>query len=287
MRDEIPMFTRNTDGLPTTLDLYLREIGRTPLLTRAQEFALARRIASGDRAAARALAQANLRLVVAIARRYTDRGLPLEDLIAEGNFGLLRAVEKYDWQLGHRFSTYAVWWIRQAVIRAIENQGRIIRLPVHLAETLARRDRTAREMAVILGRRPTEAELDAHAGASTPAGAAAERLVAPPLSLDRTLGEGDEPLGVLIPDVEAVPTEEDAVRRVAAEELRQVLDDTLTERERMVLTLRYGLKRGTAPETLEMVARRLRLTRERARQIEVKALEKLRRPVAESLLHIR
>lgn len=287
MRDEIPMFTRNTDGLPTTVDLYLREIGRTPLLTRAQEFALARRIASGDRAAARALAQANLRLVVAIARRYTDRGLPLEDLIAEGNFGLLRAVEKYDWQLGHRFSTYAVWWIRQAVIRAIENQGRIIRLPVHLAEALARRDRTAREMAVILGRRPTEAELDAHAGASTPAAAAAERLVAPPLSLDRTLGEGDEPLGVLIPDVEAVPTEEDAVRRVAAEELHQVLDDTLTERERMVLTLRYGLKRGTAPETLEMVARRLRLTRERARQIEVKALEKLRRPVAESLLHIR
>lgn len=269
-------------AIPSTLALYLGDIGRTPLLTRAQELALARRVASGDRAAAQALAQANLRLVVAIARRYTDRGLPLEDLIAEGNVGLLRAVEKYDWQRGYRFSTYAVWWIRQAVIRAIENQGHTIRLPVHLAEAVARRDRMARELAFLLGRPPTEAELADHVGVSTASITAAARLGAPPLSLDRAVGEGEEPLGALIPDGEAVPLEEDAMRRVVASELRQIVRATLSERERLVIMLRYGLERGTVPATLDEVARRLHLTRERVRQIEGKALDKLRPPVAKA-----
>jgi len=270
-------------GSLAALDLYLRDLQRIPLLTAEQERALAQRSERGDRAAARALAQANLRLVVHIARHYLHPGgLPLDDLIADGNMGLLRAVEKYDWRRGYRFTTYAVWWIRQAVIRGIANGGRTIRLPVHLGGTLAQRERAADALAQSLGRAPTEAELQALIGARTPPMRAAAHVMPLPLSLDwPAMGDGVEPRGLALPDVAAVPPEEDALRRVAAEEMRRVLRAALTERERIVLTLRYGLEPGTSPETLQVVSRRVGLTRERVRQIEGEACAKLRDAVAD------
>lgn len=273
-------------ALPELLDSYLREIGHTPLLKPEQEVALAKRVEQGDKDAANAMAQANLRLVVSVARRYLNRGLPLEDLIAEGNIGLLRAVQKYEWQRGYRFSTYAVWWIRQAITRAIADKGRTIRLPVHVGEALTKRSKAVGQLTTELGREPTPEELDAVLGADASFIGAAVVAAQAPLSLGMAVGEdGEEQLVDFLPDEAAVTPEEGAVRRVSAEETRQVMNDVLTEREREVLKLRFGLD-GSSPESLDVVGRRLGVTRERARQIEAEALRKLRRPTVAARLTI-
>ncbi len=273
-------------ALPELLDSYLREIGHTPLLKPDQEVELAKRVEQGDKGAANAMAQANLRLVVSVARRYLNRGLPLEDLIAEGNIGLLRAVQKYEWQRGYRFSTYAVWWIRQAITRAIADKGRTIRLPVHVGEALTKRSKAVGQLTTELGREPTPEELDAVLGADASFIGAAVVAAQAPLSLGMAVGEdGEEQLVDFLPDEAAVTPEEGAVRRVSAEETRQVMHDVLTEREREVLKLRFGLD-GSSPESLDVVGRRLGVTRERARQIEAEALRKLRRPTVAARLRI-
>jgi len=243
-------------------------------------------VEQGDKDAANAMAQANLRLVVSVARRYLNRGLPLEDLIAEGNIGLLRAVQKYEWQRGYRFSTYAVWWIRQAITRAIADKGRTIRLPVHVGEALTKRSKAVGQLTTELGREPTPEELDAVLGADASFIGAAVVAAQAPLSLGMAVGEdGEEQLVDFLPDEAAVTPEEGAVRRVSAEETRQVMNDVLTEREREVLKLRFGLD-GSSPESLDVVGRRLGVTRERARQIEAEALRKLRRPTVAARLRI-
>ena len=275
----------NDGALPDLLDAYLREIGHTSLLTPEQEITLAQRVERGDKAAADAMVQANLRLVVSVARRYLRRGLPLEDLIAEGNIGLLHAVQKYDWQRGYRFSTYAVWWIRQAISRAIGRQGQTIRVPAHVGDTLANRARRGGQRAAALGREPTPDELDATPGAEVAGVGAAVVVTRTPLSLQMAVGEdGEEHLIDVLPDDEAVSPEDGAVGRLAAEEIRQVLTEALSARERAVLTLRFGLD-GASPETLDVVGRRLGLTRERVRQIEAEALRKLRRPAVVAHLY--
>ena len=267
---------RPTTTVASSLDLYLRDIGHTPRLNPDQEVALARRSAQGDAAAAAALAQANLRLVVSVARRYTGYGLPLEDLIAEGNLGLLRAVQKYEWKRGYRFSTYAIWWVHQAIVRAVANQRHTIRLPLHVGEALARRSRARERRAGDLGRElsPEEAAmLVAEESFLSAARAAAQE----PLSLEMAVREGSVAhLGDMLRD-EALPPEEQALHRVHAQETQQVLSEVLTERERVVLALHYGLEQR-APETLDGVGRRLGITCERARQIEARALNKLRQP---------
>ena len=277
----------STADLPTLMDAYLREIGHAPLLTPEQETALARRVADGDHAAADAMAEANLRLVVSIARRYANRGLPLEDLISEGNIGLLRAVEKYDWQRGYRFSTYAVWWIRQAMNRAIAEQSRPIRLPVHVGEALARRARTVNALTVELGRDPTPMEIDAATGfdaASLDAAMATTQVV---LSLDMAVGEdGEDRLGNVLPDEAAITPEDRVVGRIATRETWRIMEEALNARERRALVLRFGLD-GAAPVTLDEVGYALGVTRERARQIEVTALRKLREPMAAAHLRER
>ena len=260
------------------VESYLREIGRTPLLKHDQEVTLAQRVEQGDRAAIDALAQANLRLVVSVARRYVNRGLPMEDLIAEGNFGLLRAVKKYEWRRGYRFSTYAVWWIRQAITRAIANQAHTIRVPVHVSKAMARRSKVITFLSNTLDREPTMAELVAVLGQDVAAVGPDLKAVQSPLSLNRLMkDDGDEQLGDVLPDTSAPTPEERAVSRVAAEEIRRVLDDVLTTREREVLQWRFGLD-GASPERLDEIGRRLGVTRERVRQIEIDALWKLRQP---------
>jgi len=282
--DEGPAPGELGGALPELLDSYLREIGHTPLLKPEEEINLAKRVEQGDKEAANAMAQANLRLVVSVARRYLNRGLPLEDLIAEGNIGLLRAVQKYEWQRGFRFSTYAVWWIRQAITRAIADKGRTIRLPVHVGEALTKRSKAVGQLTTDLGREPTSDELNEVLGADASFIGAAVIAAQAPLSLGMAVGEdGEEQLVDFLPDDSAVTPEEGAVRRVSAEETRQVMDDVLTEREREVLKLRFGLD-GSSPESLDVVGRRLGVTRERARQIEAEALRKLRRPTVAARL---
>ncbi|HZS87086.1 MAG TPA: sigma-70 family RNA polymerase sigma factor [Chloroflexota bacterium] len=282
--DEGPAPGEIGGALPELLDSYLREIGHTPLLKPEEEIELAKRVELGDKEAANAMAQANLRLVVSVARRYLNRGLPLEDLIAEGNIGLLRAVQKYEWQRGFRFSTYAVWWIRQAITRAIADKGRTIRLPVHVGEALTKRSKAVGQLTTDLGREPTSDELNDVLGADASFIGAAVIAAQAPLSLGMAVGEdGEEQLVDFLPDDTAVTPEEGAVRRVSAEETRQVMDDVLTEREREVLKLRFGLD-GSSPESLDVVGRRLGVTRERARQIEAEALRKLRRPTVAARL---
>jgi RNA polymerase primary sigma factor len=255
---------------------YLREIGRTPLLHPEEEVALARRVARGDTEAAQVLAQANLRLVVTIAGRYGHCGLPLEDLIAEGNLGLLAAVQKYEWQRGCRFSTYAVWWIRQAITRAIANQGHTIRVPTHLAEALARHARAVDQLATALGRPPSAEELAALPAPDPAYSSAAASAVQTPLPLDMAVGEsGAEHLADVLADESAVTPEDEAVGRLTREEACRVLHEVLTERECLVVMLRCGFE-GGVPESLPMIGRRLSVGRERVRQIEDTALRKLR-----------
>ena len=269
--DDEPVVEAPERVSPELLTNYLREIGHTPLLTQEQEIELARRVQHGDKAAADALAQANLRLVVSVARRYANRGLPMEDLIAEGNMGLLRAVQKFDWRHGYRFSTYAIWWIRQAVSRAIADKARTIRIPLHVGEELARYSRAMSQASDD----PAPQPLSRGKRAALEAALAAAQ---PPLSLSMAVGEeGDDQLVDFLPDESAEIPEDGAIRRLRAAETQRVMSDVLDEREREVIALRYGLG-GGSPETLEVVGRRLGVTREYARQIEARALNKLREP---------
>ncbi len=257
---------------------YLREIGRVPMLSHAQEIDLAQRIEAGDKEAVQQFVLANLRLVVSIAKRYVGRGLSLLDLIQEGNIGLMRAVQRYDWRRGHRFSTHATWWIRQAISRAVADKGRAIRLPVYVNTALNRVRRERQRLVQDLGRDPTEQELADALGMDVERLHELEAAPGTPISLELPVGEDEEQeLGDVLADETSTSPEEIATTRTMKQEVQEVLEDVLTPRERLVLQLRFGLGNGhTYP--LEQVGRQLGITRERVRQIEAGALAKLRHP---------
>jgi RNA polymerase primary sigma factor len=276
-----------TDALLSdSVRLYLREIGQVPLLSTEQERELAHRIAAGgpdSNIARQQMAAANLRLVVSIAKRYRDRGLPLLDLIQEGSLGLLRAIEKFDVTKGYKFSTYATWWIKQALSRALADQSRLVRLPVHLGETLNRIQAARRQLTQVHGRDPTDAELATHLQMTEEKLRELRRTAQDPVSLATPVGEeADSTLADFIPDPQALDADDAAVSGMLRIQIATALDQ-LTERERRVLELRYGLSDGQ-PHTLEEVGKAFGVTRERVRQIEVKALRKLRHPRLGKLL---
>jgi RNA polymerase primary sigma factor len=257
---------------------YLREIGRVQMLSHAQEIDLAKRIEAGDKEAVQQFVLANLRLVVSIAKRYVGRGLSLLDLIQEGNIGLMRAVQRYDWRRGHRFSTHATWWIRQAISRAVADKGRAIRLPVYVNTALNRVRRERQRLVQEWGREPTETELAEALGMDVERLHELEAAPGTPISLELPVGEDEEQeLGDVLADEASTSPEEAATVRTMKAEVQEVLEDVLTSRERLVLQLRFGLGNGhTYP--LEQVGRQLGITRERVRQIEAGALAKLRQP---------
>lgn len=257
--------------------MYLKEIGRVPLLSADDEVELAKRIENGDEEAKRRLAEANLRLVVSIAKRYVGRGMLFLDLIQEGNMGLIKAVEKFDFTKGFKFSTYATWWIRQAITRAIADQARTIRIPVHMVETINKLIRVSRQLLQELGREPTPEEIAAEMELSTDKVREIMKIAQEPVSLETPIGEEDDShLGDFIEDQEALAPADAAAYELLKEQLEDVLD-TLTEREENVLRLRFGLDDGRT-RTLEEVGKVFGVTRERIRQIEAKALRKLRHP---------
>ncbi len=257
--------------------MYLKEIGRVPLLSAEDEVELAKRIENGDEEAKRRLAEANLRLVVSIAKRYVGRGMLFLDLIQEGNMGLIKAVEKFDHTKGYKFSTYATWWIRQAITRAIADQARTIRIPVHMVETINKLIRVSRQLLQELGREPTPEEIAAEMDLSTEKVREIMKIAQEPVSLETPIGEEDDShLGDFIEDQEALAPADAAAYELLKEQLEDVLD-TLTEREENVLRLRFGLDDGRT-RTLEEVGKVFGVTRERIRQIEAKALRKLRHP---------
>ncbi len=257
--------------------LYLKEIGSYPLLTIEQEIELAKRIESGDEAAKKSLAESNLRLVVSIAKRYVGRGLSFLDLIQEGNLGLIKAVDKFDYTKGYKFSTYATWWIRQAITRSIADQSRTIRIPVHMSEVINKTYRVSRTLLQELGREPTEQELAKAMNLSIEKVREILKVSADPISLDTPIGEEDDShLGDFIKDERIVGPEDAAAYSVLQDQISKLLE-TLTEREQRVLILRFGLQDGRT-RTLEEVGKEFNVTRERIRQIEAKALRKLRHP---------
>ena len=257
--------------------MYLKEIGKVPLLSAEEEIELAKRMENGDQAAKKRLAEANLRLVVSIAKRYVGRGMLFLDLIQEGNLGLIKAVEKFDYTKGYKFSTYATWWIRQAITRAIADQARTIRIPVHMVETINKLIRVSRQLLQELGREPTPEEIAAEMDMSVERVREILKISQEPVSLETPIGEEeDSHLGDFIQD-DNVPVPADAAAfTLLKEQLVEVLG-TLTEREQKVLRLRFGLDDGRA-RTLEEVGKEFNVTRERIRQIEAKALRKLRHP---------
>jgi RNA polymerase primary sigma factor len=256
------------------LKLYVRQIGGGPLLTREEERELARRKDEGDEDAKRRLIESNLRLVMAITRNYTKASVPLLDLIQEGNLGLIRAVEKFDYRLGYKLSTYATWWIRQAITRALADQGRTIRLPVHVADQVRRLLRARRQLAQKLNREPTLAELAREAQQSEERVRELLELVENPVSLETPVGDGESLYGDLIEDVHSLAPHEQSAEQARARELAGALEQ-LNPRMRRVLSLRFGLD-GEAPQTLEEVGAQLGITRERVRQLETRALRELR-----------
>ncbi len=262
-----------------SVKIYLREIGKVPLLTAQQETELAKRIAAGDEEAKQDLIQANLRLVIAIAKRYAGRGMPFLDLIQEGNMGLIKAVDKFDYTKGFKFSTYATWWIRQAIARAIADQARTIRIPVHMVETIYKITRAQRQLVQELGREPTAEEISDRLEGALSADRIREiqRINQEPVSLETPIGEEDDShLGDFLEDKEVETPNEYTTKSLLKDELYEVMAD-LTERERKVLQLRYGLE-DNHPRTLEEVGKEFNVTRERIRQIEAKAIKKLRHP---------
>ncbi|MSS64123.1 RNA polymerase sigma factor RpoD [Velocimicrobium porci] len=257
--------------------LYLKEIGGYPLLSIEEEIELAKKIEQGDEAAKKTLAESNLRLVVSIAKRYVGRGLSFLDLIQEGNLGLIKAVEKFDYTKGYKFSTYATWWIRQAITRSIADQSRTIRIPVHMSEVINKTYRVSRSLLQELGREPTEQELAEAMKLPVEKIREILKVSADPISLDTPIGEEDDShLGDFIKDDTIVGPEDAAAYSVLQDQISKLLD-TLTEREQRVLILRFGLKDGRT-RTLEEVGKEFNVTRERIRQIEAKALRKLRHP---------
>ncbi|OIJ22145.1 RNA polymerase sigma factor RpoD [Anaerobacillus alkalidiazotrophicus] len=257
--------------------MYLKEIGRVPLLSAEEEIQLAKKIETGDEEAKRRLAEANLRLVVSIAKRYVGRGMLFLDLIQEGNMGLIKAVEKFDYEKGYKFSTYATWWIRQAITRAIADQARTIRIPVHMVETINKLIRVQRQLLQDLGREPTPEEVSAEMDLTPEKVREILKIAQEPVSLETPIGEEDDShLGDFIEDQEALAPSDAAAYELLKEQLEDVLD-TLTDREENVLRLRFGLDDGRT-RTLEEVGKVFGVTRERIRQIEAKALRKLRHP---------
>ncbi len=257
--------------------MYLRDIGKIPLLSSERETELARLLKDGDEAARNELVESNLRLVVSIAKRYVGKGMYILDLIQEGNLGLMKAVEKFDYTKGYKFSTYATWWIRQAITRAIADQARTIRIPVHMVETIHKVSRESRQLLQELGREPTYNEIAARIGISPEKVREILKAAQDPVSLETPIGEEDDShLGDFIPDNEATAPADAATFQLLREQLAGVLS-TLTPREELVLKLRFGLDDGR-PRTLEEVGREFNITRERIRQIEAKALRKMRHP---------
>ena len=274
--DDVPDESKDM-SVNDNVRMYLKEIGKISLLSMEEEQELSRRVAAGDEKAKNILAESNLRLVVSIAKRYVGRGLLFLDLIQEGNIGLMKAVEKFDYDKGYKFSTYATWWIRQAITRALADQARTIRVPVHMVETINKMARIERQMTLELNREPTDAELSKKMGISVDKIAEIRKISQDPVSLETPIGEEDDShLGDFLADERTMSPEEFANYEILKDELREVLD-TLTVREKEVLELRFGLFDGSS-HTLEEVGKQFKVTRERIRQIEAKALRKLRHP---------
>ena len=275
--DEITENTYEGINVDDPVRMYLREIGRIPLLTFDEELDLAKRILDGDEEAKQKLAESNLRLVVSIAKKYVGRGMLFLDLIQEGNMGLIKAVEKFDYTKGFKFSTYATWWIRQAITRAIADQARTIRIPVHMVETINKLIRTSRHLLQQLGREPTPEEIAQEMEIPVEKVMEIQKIAQDPVSLETPIGEEDDShLGDFIQDDDSPAPHDSAAYTLLKEQLEEVMN-TLTPREAKVLKLRFGLEDGKA-RTLEEVGREFEVTRERIRQIEAKALRKLRHP---------
>jgi RNA polymerase primary sigma factor len=273
--EEIRAVEPDTMDMTDPVKMYLREIGKIPLLTTEQEKELARRIAAGDEAAKKELAVANLRLVVSIAKRCTSCGMPLLDLIQEGNIGLMKAVDKFDFNKGFKFSTYATWWIRQSITRAIADNARTIRIPVHMVENINKMMKTSRQLTIELGREPTSEDIAKKMGLPVEKVEEIQKIMMETVSLETPVGEEeDSHLGDFIQDEQIVVPADAAVHQQMKEQLEEALD-TLSDRERRVLVLRFGLEDGHS-RTLEEVGREFQVTRERIRQIEAKALRKLK-----------
>jgi len=269
----------NMDGVSVDdpVRMYLREIGKIPLLSFEEELDLAQKVLEGDEDAKQKLAESNLRLVVSIAKKYVGRGMLFLDLIQEGNMGLIKAVEKFDYTKGYKFSTYATWWIRQAITRAIADQARTIRIPVHMVETINKLIRTSRHLLQQLGREPSPEEIAKEMEMSVEKVMEIQKIAQDPVSLETPIGEEDDShLGDFIPDDDSPAPHDSAAYTLLKEQLEEVMS-TLTPREAKVLKLRFGLEDGKA-RTLEEVGREFMVTRERIRQIEAKALRKLRHP---------
>ena len=264
-------------GLDDPVKMYLKDIGRVPLLSADEEVELAKRMQEDDVAAKKRLSEANLRLVVSIAKRYVGRGMLFLDLIQEGNLGLMKAVEKFDYQKGFKFSTYATWWIRQSITRAIADQARTIRIPVHMVETINKLTRVQRVLLQELGREPTPEEIAEKMGVTEDRVREIQKIAQDPVSLETPIGEEeDSHLGDFIEDEKTMTPSDSVATTMLKEQILGVLD-TLTPREEKVLRLRYGIDDGK-PRTLEEVGKEFNVTRERIRQIEAKALRKLRHP---------
>ena len=281
--DEITETSYEGISVDDPVRMYLREIGKIPLLSYDKELELAKRILEGDEEAKQELAEANLRLVVSIAKKYVGRGMLFLDLIQEGNMGLIKAVEKFDYTKGFKFSTYATWWIRQAITRAIADQARTIRIPVHMVETINRLIRTSRHLLQQLGREPTPEEIAKEMDMSVEKVMEIQKIAQDPVSLETPIGEEDDShLGDFIQDEDSPAPQDAASYTLLREQLEEVMK-TLTPREAKVLRLRFGLDDGKA-RTLEEVGKEFDVTRERIRQIEAKALRKLRHPSRAAIL---
>lgn len=275
--DDIALDKIIDSSVDDSVKIYLKDIGKVPLLTADQEIELAKRMEEGDEEAKHVLSEANLRLVVSIAKRYVGRGMQFLDLIQEGNLGLMKAVEKFDYTKGFKFSTYATWWIRQAITRAIADQARTIRIPVHMVETINKQVRATRQLLQKLGREPSPEEIAEFIGSTPERVREIQKIAQDPVSLETPIGEEeDSHLGDFIEDSNAAAPAEVAEANMLREQLISVLS-TLTPREEKVLRLRYGID-DSHPRTLEEVGKEFNVTRERIRQIEAKALRKLRHP---------
>ena len=275
--DEIDVAGYESSNIDDPVRMHLREIGKIPLLTYEEELDLAKKVLEGDEEAKQKLAESNLRLVVSIAKKYVGRGMLFLDLIQEGNMGLIKAVEKFDYTKGFKFSTYATWWIRQAITRAIADQARTIRIPVHMVETINKLIRTSRHLLQQLGREPTQEEIAEEMEMPVERVMEIQKIAQDPVSLETPIGEEDDShLGDFIKDEDSPEPQDSAAYTLLKEQLEEVMS-TLTAREAKVLKLRFGLEDGKA-RTLEEVGKEFKVTRERIRQIEAKALRKLRHP---------